>query len=265
MAAWNATRVGIVLRAAAVEHRRQVRAAAEPGLGRDDEARVHVHRRHVRIVQVRDQRDARGPEARIVGGAGNFLAEFRRELAVHGRDSARRPSRTRGRASSPSRRRRPARRNDRCAATACARSGRLRGRASGAPRAARPPAPRTPRRCRRAVARTRRARAPGVRRAGLRCRVMGACHSMKRANGGVESAACSDHARQAFAIDGRERMRVAASPPARRVRGNSVPVRPRSSPSGTRSRAGPRPSAARLANIEVRNECASDWRFCGSL
>src|ERR1019366_10677418 len=28
---------------------------------------------------------AGGPEARIVGGAGDFLAEFRRELAMHGR------------------------------------------------------------------------------------------------------------------------------------------------------------------------------------
>ena len=34
---------------------------------------------------MRDQRDAGGPEARIVVGAGNLLAEFRRELAVHGR------------------------------------------------------------------------------------------------------------------------------------------------------------------------------------
>ena len=79
-------RVGIVLRAALVQHRRQVGAAAEPGLGRHHETRVHVHGRHVRIVQMRDQRDAGGPEARIVGGAGNILAEFRRELAEHGRD-----------------------------------------------------------------------------------------------------------------------------------------------------------------------------------
>ena len=86
MAAWKATRVGIVLRAAAVEHRRQVGAAAEPGLGGHDEARVHVHGRHMRVVRMRDQRNARGPEARVVVGAGNFLAEFRRELAVHGRD-----------------------------------------------------------------------------------------------------------------------------------------------------------------------------------
>ena len=77
--------VGIVLRAAAVEHRREVGAAAEPGLGGDDEARVHVHGRHVRIVRMRDQRNARRPEARIGVGAGDVLAEFRRELAMHGR------------------------------------------------------------------------------------------------------------------------------------------------------------------------------------
>src|ERR1700688_1171264 len=39
----------------------------------------------MRIVRMRDQRNARGPEARIVFGAGDFLAEFRRELAMHGR------------------------------------------------------------------------------------------------------------------------------------------------------------------------------------
>ena len=40
----------------------------------------------MRIVQVRDQRNAGGEEARIVGGARNVLAEFRREFAEHGRD-----------------------------------------------------------------------------------------------------------------------------------------------------------------------------------
>ena len=77
-------RVGIVLRAAAVEHRRQVGAAAEPRLGGDDEARVHVHGRHMRVVHVGDQRNARRPEPRILGGAGNLRAKLRRELAVHG-------------------------------------------------------------------------------------------------------------------------------------------------------------------------------------
>ena len=79
-------RVGIVLGAAPVQHRREVGAAAEPRLGGHHEARVHVHRRHVRVVQVRDQRNARRPEARVGVGARDVLAEFGRELAKHGRD-----------------------------------------------------------------------------------------------------------------------------------------------------------------------------------
>ena len=153
-------RVGIVLRAAPIEHRRQIGAAAEPGLGRHHEAGVHVHRRHVRIVQMGDQRDARRPEPRVVGGAGNLLAEFGRELAEHGRDSGRRPSRTRGPCIidiTPPPPGRAAvvgaapRRAHESAGARCRRAARR--------PAARPPAPRTPRRCRRAVARTRRARA----------------------------------------------------------------------------------------------------------
>ena len=67
-------------------HRREVGAAAEPRLGGDDEAGVHVHRRHLGRAHVRHQRDARGMEARVLVGAGNLLAELRAELAVHGRD-----------------------------------------------------------------------------------------------------------------------------------------------------------------------------------
>ena len=79
-------RVGIVLGAPAIKHRRQIGAAAEPRFCRDDETRVHMHRRHVRIVHVGDQRNAGGEKTRIVGGAGNVLAEFRGEFAEHGRD-----------------------------------------------------------------------------------------------------------------------------------------------------------------------------------
>ena len=78
--------VGILLGAAAVEHRGEVGAAAEPRLGGDDEARVHVHCRHVRVGQVRDQRDAGGPEPRIGLGAGNLAAELGGEFAVDGGD-----------------------------------------------------------------------------------------------------------------------------------------------------------------------------------
>ncbi len=58
-------RVGIVLRAPSVQQRSEIGAAAEPGLARHHEARVHVHGRHVRIVQVCDERDAGSPEAWI--------------------------------------------------------------------------------------------------------------------------------------------------------------------------------------------------------
>ena len=78
-------RIGVLLRAPGGEHRRQVAAAAEPPFGRHHEARVHVRGRHVRVVRMRDERDAGRPEARIVLGAGDLLAELGRELAVHGR------------------------------------------------------------------------------------------------------------------------------------------------------------------------------------
>ncbi len=103
-------RVGIVLGAAGIEHRREVSAAAEPGLGGHHEARVHVHGRHVRVVQVGDQRDARRPEPRIGVGAGNVLAGIRGRTRRARSSNARRPSRTPGRASSTSRRRRRGRR-----------------------------------------------------------------------------------------------------------------------------------------------------------
>ena len=77
-------RIAVLLRAAAVEHGRQIRAAAEPGLRRHDEARVHVDGRHVGVPGVGDQRDAAGPEARVFGGAGNLCGEFRREGSEDG-------------------------------------------------------------------------------------------------------------------------------------------------------------------------------------
>ena len=78
--------IGIVLAAPALQHRGQIGAAAEPGFGRHDVARIHVHGRHVRIVHMRDQRNAGGKKTRVVGGAGNILAEFGGEFAEHGRD-----------------------------------------------------------------------------------------------------------------------------------------------------------------------------------
>ena len=79
-------RVRILLRPASIEHRGEIGAAAEPGLRRHHEAGVHVDGRHVRIPRMGDQRDAGGPETRVLIGAWNLAAKFRRELAVHGRD-----------------------------------------------------------------------------------------------------------------------------------------------------------------------------------
>src|ERR1039457_7493331 len=39
----------------------------------------------MRVLRMCDQRNAGSPEARIVGGARDLLAEFRRELAMHSR------------------------------------------------------------------------------------------------------------------------------------------------------------------------------------
>ena len=134
-----------------------VRSAPPPNQARDghDEARVHVHRRHVRIVQMGDQRDSRGPEARIGFRAGDLLAECRREFAVHRRAMDADLLEHAARASWTSRRRRPGRRCGRSAAMVCARSGPASAGPSGHPSAVRPPAPRRPRRCRRAGSRTR--------------------------------------------------------------------------------------------------------------
>ena len=64
----------------------EVGAAAEPALGRGQEARVHMDRGHVRIGHVRDEADAGGEEARVFFRAGDALGEFGREAAADGRD-----------------------------------------------------------------------------------------------------------------------------------------------------------------------------------
>ncbi|MDT4889664.1 hypothetical protein FQZ97_1263950 [compost metagenome] len=51
-------RVLVVLHPEAIQHRRQVGAAAEPLLARHDHARVHMHRRHMRVPGMDDQRNA---------------------------------------------------------------------------------------------------------------------------------------------------------------------------------------------------------------
>ena len=67
------------------QRRVEVGPAAEPALGRHEEARVHVDRRHVRVGHVGDKADAGGEEARVGFRAVDRLGEFGRELAEHGR------------------------------------------------------------------------------------------------------------------------------------------------------------------------------------
>ena len=65
--------------------RRQVRAAAKPRFGRDDEPRVHVHGRHVRIPGMDDERYAGRPETGVFVRAGYLLGELGRKRAVNRR------------------------------------------------------------------------------------------------------------------------------------------------------------------------------------
>src|SRR5437660_4630600 len=78
-------RIGIILSAPCIQHRCQIRAAAEPGFRGAHEPRVHVYRRHMRTSRMNDHRYARGPETRVDIGARNLRGEFRRERSVHGR------------------------------------------------------------------------------------------------------------------------------------------------------------------------------------
>ena len=78
-------RVGVFLGPPPVEHRGQIRSAAKPCLRRHHEAGVHVHGRNVRVAHMRDHRNPRRPEPRIVGSAGNLRAKFGAEFAVHRR------------------------------------------------------------------------------------------------------------------------------------------------------------------------------------
>src|SRR3982750_2614755 len=75
-------RVRVILGAAAVEHRSEVGAAAEPPLGGDDEPGVHVHRRDMRIARMNDERDTARPESGVLAGAGDAVAELGRKLSA---------------------------------------------------------------------------------------------------------------------------------------------------------------------------------------
>src|SRR5215218_8548932 len=78
--------VRITLSPPTVEHGCEIRSATEPGLRSHHETGVHVHRWNIRVPWVRDERDAAGPEARILLGARDLAAEFWREFSMHRRD-----------------------------------------------------------------------------------------------------------------------------------------------------------------------------------
>ncbi len=84
MAAWKAIVSASSCVRRPIQHRRQVGAAAEPPFGGHHHARIHVRGGHMGARRMGDQRHARRPEARVVLGAGDLLAELRRELAMHG-------------------------------------------------------------------------------------------------------------------------------------------------------------------------------------
>ena len=78
--------VRVILTTIRHQHGRQVAAAAEPALGRGDEAGVHVNRRNARADGVADQADPRREEARIDVGAGHVLGVVSGKGAMHRRD-----------------------------------------------------------------------------------------------------------------------------------------------------------------------------------
>ena len=75
-----------VLAALVGEKRRQVGAAAEPGLGGGDKAGVHVNGGHARAGHVRDQTDSRRKESGIFLGARHGFGELFRKTSKNCRD-----------------------------------------------------------------------------------------------------------------------------------------------------------------------------------
>ena len=81
-------RVFILLRPPPHQHRGEVAAAAEPAFAGDHHARVHMRGRRVRVLGMGDEGDARGPEARVLIGAGDLRGELLGEGAMHRRGVA---------------------------------------------------------------------------------------------------------------------------------------------------------------------------------
>ena len=64
------------------QHRRQIRAAAEPALRGRQEASIHVHGRHPRATRMHDQADAGGDVVELHAVARQRLGHLGRQLAV---------------------------------------------------------------------------------------------------------------------------------------------------------------------------------------
>ena len=64
------------------QHRRQIRAAAEPALRGRQEPRVHVHGRHARAARMHDQADAGRDVVELLAVARQRLRHLRRQPAV---------------------------------------------------------------------------------------------------------------------------------------------------------------------------------------
>ncbi len=72
---------GIFLRLRGLQaHRREVTPSPEPAAGGDQHAGIEVGRGHFRALHVRDQADAAGPEARVLGCTGDLGTKFGGEL-----------------------------------------------------------------------------------------------------------------------------------------------------------------------------------------
>ena len=78
--------VAVLLAALRRQHGIKIGAAAKPALRGDDHARVHMHGGDMRVLHMRDQAEARGPEAGIFAGAFHLFGEVGGEGAEHGGD-----------------------------------------------------------------------------------------------------------------------------------------------------------------------------------
>ncbi len=78
----NAVRV--ILRTTAIQYRGKICSATKPSLGScDKKTRVHVNRRHIRVLHMCDQRNTTCPELWRNLRTRNLFPEFRRKFTMH--------------------------------------------------------------------------------------------------------------------------------------------------------------------------------------